>query len=156
MQWLTAYFQHGDLSTRSPDIIEYVVPATFRPPSIFTMSDTQIAQILSVDQNGPDAIWFLSCAAQLHASYKKACFDKDIRAQLPKMTVTTLIGNSSLSFGINAIWQMEDDDAAAGGGLVDFVWIPRSNHFVSVHLHYWVAIDALTPARCIETIPIWR
>ena len=126
VHWLTSYFQHGDLSIRSLDKLEYVVPSTMHAPSVFTMPE----RILSLDQSAPDAVWYMHSNKQLHASYKRACFDESVRSKLPKMKIRVLCGNYSLSFSIDAAWVIERDNAEAGGGFVDLQWVPGTNHFV--------------------------
>ncbi|RPD52530.1 alpha/beta-hydrolase [Lentinus tigrinus ALCF2SS1-7] len=131
VRWLTSYMRHGDLSTRSLDALEWVVPATFRAPSIYTMSDAEVAQIVAYDQAGPDATWFMTCGPQLRASYEKACFDPAVRAKVPRMAVWVLIGDVTLPFGIAATWQVEADNVAMGGGdSVSVKRIPGTNHFM--------------------------
>ncbi|TFK80897.1 alpha/beta-hydrolase [Polyporus arcularius HHB13444] len=131
IHWLTSYFRHGDLSTRSLDALEYVVPATYRAPSIYTMSDAEVAQMVSYDLAGPDAMWFMNSRTQLRASYERACFDSGLRAKMPHMKVWLVVGDVTPSFAIAAAWQVEADDQRLGGGnSVRVKWVRGSNHFM--------------------------
>ncbi|TFK82036.1 hypothetical protein K466DRAFT_501047 [Polyporus arcularius HHB13444] len=130
VQWLTSYFRHGDLSTRSLEVLEYVVPATFRPPSIFTMSDAEVSQIVSYDLVGPDATWHMASRTQLRKSYERACFDPSVRARVPHMKAWIVVGDDTLAFAIGAAWAVEADNNRIGSGsAVKIKWINGTNHF---------------------------
>ncbi|KAF5311563.1 hypothetical protein D9758_019092 [Tetrapyrgos nigripes] len=43
-QWVTGYFNHGDLSTRDPNVISHILPATSPILSIYNMTEKQIAR----------------------------------------------------------------------------------------------------------------
>lgn len=132
VQWITSYFQHGDLSTRDPNVLSFVLPAIFRPPSVFNMSVAQLAAMTNTTPAaGSDALLIANLQPQLLASYRQALFDPAVRAALPLMTATELTGDVTAEFGIVAFWQIQDDDAAAGGGRVRFKLLHGVNHFVS-------------------------
>ncbi|KAI0755094.1 Alpha/Beta hydrolase protein [Daedaleopsis nitida] len=128
--YLSAYFRHGDLSKRSPDALEYVVPATFRPPTVFSMSDAHMEKIFNLEAGGPDTVWYLGSGPQLFASYRKACFDKAVRAKVPKMKTWVLVGEATFTLCLGAAWRIEEEDAVAGGGFVKTRWFPDINHFI--------------------------
>ncbi|KAH9855498.1 Alpha/Beta hydrolase protein [Lenzites betulinus] len=131
VQWITSYFKHGDLSTRSLDVLSYIVPSTEHAPSIFSMSADQISRTIQYDPGASSDTYFMVFAApQIHANYLKGCFDADVRQLLPKMKITTFTGDITCSFSLAAHWQMEDENKAHGGGFIDFVMIPGINHFV--------------------------
>ncbi|KAI0354026.1 hypothetical protein OH77DRAFT_1426430 [Trametes cingulata] len=129
-QWITSYFKHGDLSTRDPNVLTYVVPATFRAPSIFRMSDKEIGKIVHEPPASGSEMLLMHCTVtQINASYKKACFDPSIRRLLPKMKVTAFTGDVTCWCSLSAHWAMEDDDKAHGGGFIDLEIIQGISHF---------------------------
>ncbi|KAI0368496.1 hypothetical protein BV20DRAFT_969126 [Pilatotrama ljubarskyi] len=130
-QWITSYFKHGDLSTRDLNALTYVVPATFRAPSIFSMTDEQISKIIyEPAASGSEMLFMVFCAAQISANYKKACFDRSVRRSLPKMKVAAFTGDATLWCSLPAYWVMEEDDKTHGGGLINLKMIHGINHFV--------------------------
>ncbi|TBU38724.1 Alpha/Beta hydrolase protein [Dichomitus squalens] len=142
VQWITSYFEHGDLSTRDPNVLEYVLPTVKRVPSVFTMGQDELDEMTNIDAaNGGDTLIVVSFSPQLRACYKDALYNKDIRAALPRMKVLVFSGDATANFGIVALWSIEDDDAAAGGGWVETKIVPGINHFV-----HWDA-----PQLAVET-----
>lgn len=131
-QWITSYFKHGDLSPRSLDVLSYVVPATSRVPSIFSMSEEQQAKIVYMPPGfGSDMLFMVFSATQIHTSYKRACFDAGVRARLLRMKICAITGDATCVFSLPAYWAMQDDDKARGGGFIDFKMVQGANHFVS-------------------------
>ena len=130
-RWLTSYFAHGDLSTRDLDAVEYVLPSTSRIPTLWNMSSQEIADI--VDE-GPhlvaDAPLLLNCYPQAAATYKKGTYSAAARALLPKMKIWELMGDATTAVSLCTFWILQDDDAAHGGGFINFKVIPGHNHFV--------------------------
>ncbi|ETW81374.1 Esterase/lipase/thioesterase [Heterobasidion irregulare TC 32-1] len=129
-RWLTSYFAHGDLSTRDLDAIEYVLPSTSRIPTLWNMSSQEIADI--VDE-GPhlvvDAPLLFNCYPQAAATYKKGTYNAAARALLPKMKIWELMGDATAAVSLCTFWILQDDDAAHGGGFINFKVIPGHNHF---------------------------
>ena len=114
--WISSYFAHGDLSTRDPKAISYVVPSTARAPAIYGMSDAELARsVYEPSAFGSDMAFMIFSAPQVAAVYKKAVFDKGLRALVPRMRVVVFSGDSTASFSIPSQWAVEDDDKAAGG-----------------------------------------
>ena len=131
--WISSYFAHGDLSTRDPKAISYVVPSTARAPTIYGMSDAELARsVYEPSAFGSDMAFMIFSAPQIAATYHKAVFDKALRALVPRMRVVVFSGDSTASFSIPSQWAVEDDDKAAGGGFVAVKWIPGFNHLVRV------------------------
>ncbi|KAI0922398.1 hypothetical protein AcV7_005942 [Taiwanofungus camphoratus] len=131
VQWITSYFQHGDLSTRNPDVLQYVLPATFRAPTVFNMTPDQLAGMTYLPpSSGSDAYIMVNLGTVLLASYKKACYNSTIRQLLPKMNIWEFTGDVTASFAIPAYWSIQDDNTAAGGGFVNFRMIDGVNHFM--------------------------
>ena len=135
--WITSYFAHGDLSTRDPAQLSYVVPTPARAPSIYSMSAHQLQRILYdapvASAGASDNAYMFLNAPHLNAAYKRACFDKDIRARFPHMKIWTSAGDTTASFAWNTLWALQDDEKAHGGGFIHFKVIERCNHFVSVY-----------------------
>ncbi|KAI0764669.1 hypothetical protein C8Q74DRAFT_989700 [Fomes fomentarius] len=109
---------NGDLATRSLDPVEYVVPATSRPQSIFAISEAQVEQIGFVRGDVEDASWYTSSGPQINASCK-ALFDKDVRAKLPYLKAHILMGVATITFCVTPPWITGHEDTEAGGGLVN-------------------------------------
>ncbi|KAI0666401.1 hypothetical protein C8Q78DRAFT_984281 [Trametes maxima] len=130
-QWITSYFKHGDLSTRDLDTLSYVVPATFRAPSIYGIPDADLARIVyDPPGSGSDMLFMVFSAAQINAAYKKAVFDKGVRTLLPKLKVFAFTGDVTCPFSIPAFWALQDDDKAHGGGFIETKIVEGINHFV--------------------------
>lgn len=140
-QWITSYFAHGDLSKRDLNLLSHFVPATFRPPSIFSMSTEQIAEMVcestAITSDSPFTLRF---SQQMLASHRKAFFDKELRQRVPHMKVWVLVGDSTGALAFPAFWNLQDEDAQSGGGFINFRTIKGVNHFM-----HWddpqVAID---------------
>ncbi|KAI0644096.1 hypothetical protein C8Q79DRAFT_913914 [Trametes meyenii] len=132
VQWLTSYFQHGNLSTRDPSILSYIVPDIARPPSVFNMTKAQVAQMTNLGPiAGSDGLLIVNCASLLEASYRKALFDRTVRAALPRMKVSLLVGDVSLAFSLVGLWTVQEDDEAAGGAFVRSRLVHGINHFAA-------------------------
>ncbi|KAI0644105.1 hypothetical protein C8Q79DRAFT_1002086 [Trametes meyenii] len=130
VQWLTAYFQHGNLSTRDPGVLSLVLPSITRPPTVFNMTPSQLEGMTNLAPvAGSDGLLILNCAPQLEASYRAALFDTTVRAALPNMRASLIVGDASVQFGIVGFWAVQADDEAAGGGFVQFHLIHGLNHF---------------------------
>jgi pimeloyl-ACP methyl ester carboxylesterase len=129
--WVTSYFQHGDLSTRALNQLSWVVPAVFRPPSIFNMTASQFDSIVLNGTNVVnDLLSVLNFGPQLLLNYRQSNFNTTIRKLLPKMKNSLECGDVSLAFSIAAFWDVEDDNEAAGGGFVSFDLVHGVNHFI--------------------------
>ncbi|KAF7424175.1 hypothetical protein PC9H_009478 [Pleurotus ostreatus] len=127
--WITSYFQHGDLSTRNLDVIEYVVPAFSHTPSIWNMTLSDISEM--VDEPGLNVdMGLLGFIATNGASYKSATFDKSIKSRFTHLQFWLLIGDLTSSFGLAALWSIQDDDKANGGDNVHYKVISGANHFM--------------------------
>ncbi|GJE99278.1 alpha/beta hydrolase [Phanerochaete sordida] len=129
--WISAYFAHGDVSTRDPDAVEYVVPSPARAPSIYNMSDAQREVIIRAESAWTSEFPFMVLfERQFYAAYQRAAFDKTVRDRLPKMKVLALVGGSSASFAFTALFKMQEEDHARGGGNINFHILKGGNHFM--------------------------
>ena len=143
--WITSYFNHGDLTMRDPKTISYVVPATSRAPTIYSMTGAEIARaVYEPSAFGPNMAFMLFSSRQIAATYEKAVFDKALRALVPRTKVIVLSGNETASFSIPSQWAIEDDDKAAGGGFLAVEWVPGFNHLVSASIafHYLTVVSS--------------
>ncbi|KAI0325572.1 hypothetical protein GY45DRAFT_1330121 [Cubamyces sp. BRFM 1775] len=129
--WLSAYFEHGDLSSRDPEILTYCVPSFSRAPTLFNMSEDEQKRVVSLGVGDKsDALFMFFSEAQIQATYRKACFDKDVRGKLPHVKITNIMAAQTISHGIPAFWAMQHDDEEHGGGFVNFKVLPKGNHFM--------------------------
>jgi hypothetical protein len=128
---VASYFNHGDITTRNPDTLTYIAPSIDRVPTIHSMSAAEREAILETGPSAIDGRMVFTTQPQLRSIYHSACFDPEIRALLPQMKITQILGGSSPAFAILGWWAVEADDKKAGGGLVDAKVIPGVNHFVS-------------------------
>ncbi|KAH9933383.1 uncharacterized protein B0H18DRAFT_983406 [Fomitopsis serialis] len=126
LQWFTAYFDHGDLSTRDKSVIEYIVPSSSRAPTIYNMSADERAAMIEPVKELP---LLRGMFASSLPAFRKACFDRDVRSLLPEMKIWHLGCDAAPSFGISAYFDILADHEANGGGLINFRMIPGGNHF---------------------------
>ncbi|KDR73326.1 hypothetical protein GALMADRAFT_142438 [Galerina marginata CBS 339.88] len=131
VQWLTSYFDHGDLSKRDLDSLEYVVPSTSKPGSIYSMSKADQEEIICVGQETAiEGAYMVGFGTQFNANYRKALFNPATRALFPHMKITYLVGDKSGSYAIASLWVLEDDSEKAGKNSINFKVAPGCNHFV--------------------------
>ncbi|KAH9918264.1 Alpha/Beta hydrolase protein [Fomitopsis serialis] len=126
-QWITSYFDHGDLSTRDTNVLSYIVPSVSRRPTIYAMSPEDRQEFVEEVPEGPAMFCTM---AQALAMYRRACFDRDVRARLPELKVWSLTGDVTPSFSIASFWTIQDEDKERGGGFVNYKMIPGVNHFM--------------------------
>lgn len=130
--WVTAYFKHQDSSARDEDLLSYVTPGTFRPPTIYNISEEDQARILyEPPVLTSDTYQMIFGGPQLNATYKKACYDKSLRELVPNLKVWVVTGGASLAVSFHTQWAIEKDEKAAGGGFIHYKEVPKANHAVS-------------------------
>ncbi|KAH9918268.1 Alpha/Beta hydrolase protein [Fomitopsis serialis] len=127
VQWGTSYFDHGDLATRDPNVLSYIVPSVSRRPSIYAMSDEDRQDFM---EDVSESKIMVSVTSQSLAMFRKACFDPDVRARLPELKIWTLAGDATVSFAIASFWTIQDEDKERGSGFVNYKMIPGANHYV--------------------------
>ncbi|KAJ7162772.1 Alpha/Beta hydrolase protein [Mycena crocata] len=125
-RWITSYFSHGDLSSRSLDVLSYILPSAHRRPTIYDMSAAERAAM--IDHRPVEVPGVVMSAAQTNATYRKACYSAEVKRLVPRLKTTLIAGEASASFFQSAMWSIEDDNKAAGGDL-KFVVVPGANHF---------------------------
>ncbi|GJE99279.1 alpha/beta hydrolase [Phanerochaete sordida] len=129
--WITSYFAHGDFSTRDPDVVEYIVPSPTRVPSIYHMNDAQREAIVCGESTWTSEVPFMVfCEPQFYATYQRAAFDEAVRDRFPNMKVWALVGDCGASFAFTALFKMQEEDEACGGGNINFRIIKGGNHFM--------------------------
>lgn len=129
--WLTSYFQHGDLSTRDTNIVEYIVPSITRTPTIWNWTSEEQAEIIIT--RGPEEFpAMLATVEQSNAIYRKVCFGS--KELLPKLKNSLVVGDATLSYCICAWWSMEADCEKLGADAINFIVVPGVNHFVCLVL----------------------
>lgn len=145
-QWIASYFDHGDLSKRDPDVLEYISPSLTRRSSISNMSLDQISDIVETDAGYPvDLSFIIPSQALLEAVYTKVNFDKALKKQIPHLRNTFIAGDLAASFSLAALWALQEDDEKNGGGNIKFIVVPNANHFVSWFLSMDAVFDQCAP-----------
>ncbi|KAF5318329.1 hypothetical protein D9758_018292 [Tetrapyrgos nigripes] len=139
-QWVTGYFNHGDLSTRDPNVVSHVVPATSPIPSIYNMTQEEIARATNDPIGALDVAQLVFLAPHLAGAFRKAFFDKKIKQILPYMKISAFCGEQTGGYGPSTLWDIEDEDKEHGGGHVKTRLVPKANHFI-----HWD-----DPARSLE------
>ncbi|KAI0316475.1 Alpha/Beta hydrolase protein [Amylostereum chailletii] len=127
-QWVTAYFDHGNLSTRDPNVLQYILPSFTRMPSIWNDS-ARIDTTLETGTNAFIDLEMLNATPQLHADYVGSVFNDTVSAILPNLKRWFIYGTRTASFGIYAGWVVQDNNTELGGN-VQFKVIPGVNHFI--------------------------
>ncbi|CCM05002.1 uncharacterized protein FIBRA_07201 [Fibroporia radiculosa] len=145
IQWVTTYFAHGDLSKRDLANISFVIPSTTKIPSIFTMTAEEKAQIVSPSCNS-DMIFMLYLNQLFRPSYRKALFDREWRRRVPNMKVWIIAGDCAPPVSIPAVWDLETEDAAEGGGSLNTRWIKGGSHLVSKASTFSTSVTYLIPS----------
>ena len=131
-QWMTSYFEHGDISKRNIDLLSYIVPSTVRVPTIFNISKAEFNDIVYGDKVVEEMRVLFNFAPQLKANYRKALFDRTTSILFPHLKISYLAGEFSVSWALVSMWSVQDDDAELGSSLIDFKLIHSANHFVYI------------------------
>jgi pimeloyl-ACP methyl ester carboxylesterase len=129
--WITSYFQHSGLSTHELSGLS-VVPSIIRVPSLWNMSLSEAADMIDAGSYAAfDHPFLLNFIPQANAVYKAAMFDGVVKDRLPHMKRWLLVGDATLTICISALWSVQEDDKARGGGNANYKVLPGQNHFVS-------------------------
>lgn len=127
-QWLTSYFEHGDLSAKVVDAIEYIVPSCRRRPTIYDFPSLDFAEI--VDESVVELPGMFMSMPQANAVYRRASYAANLKTLAPHLKKTLIVGDATLSFCIACLLSIRADNEAAGGD-IQFVLVAGANHFVS-------------------------
>jgi len=130
--WITSYFEHGNLSTRDLNVLSTVVPSNKRVPVIYEFNDEETTEIITEIGTTMDlALLAESFVPLFQQQYRKAVFNATTRAFWKDMEVVAVTGNSTSNLSIAAFWTFQMDTEAQGGTLVQFKLLPGPNHLVS-------------------------
>ncbi|THH21276.1 hypothetical protein EW146_g257 [Bondarzewia mesenterica] len=130
-QWVSSYFDHGDLSKRDLDLLSYILPSTSHPPTIFNMSAAEIKDTVTDGEAASVDLPFLFYLQPQHkVNYRKAFFDPATAKLFPKMKISFLAGDQSPAWGLAGLWAVQDEAKELGNGRIHFKLIPGVNHFV--------------------------
>jgi hypothetical protein len=131
-QWVTSYFQHGDLEKRDLTALSHIIPAPTQVPTIFRFSPDESIAVNSCTHAAAarELPLAVTCLPQLKSTFEKACFSKEIRSRLPKVNIHHLYGDASVAFAIGPAWTIEDLDKRHGGGFIKSRPIEGANHLV--------------------------
>jgi hypothetical protein len=129
-QWVSGYFQHGDLTTRDSNVIS-VVPSTSRLPSIWTFTTEEKEDMIEAGPSQELAVAF-STEQQANMIHRQVCFE--VNELLPKMKHVFVTGDATVAEVIQSWWCMEEECQQHGAENIQFVVVPGANHFVSFPL----------------------
>ncbi|KAL0581927.1 hypothetical protein V5O48_000157 [Marasmius crinis-equi] len=132
-QWATSYFDHGDLSSRDPEQLEWVVASPSSVPTFYTFGTETLNTITTFDDAtaGVDVPYTYYFQNQLSSCYRKAFFGKEIAAIFPHIRRSCLCGEKTGALGIAGFWAIQDDEKTFGGWTdVNYKLVPGINHFV--------------------------
>ncbi|KAF8903889.1 hypothetical protein CPB84DRAFT_1773626 [Gymnopilus junonius] len=128
-RWISGYFDHGDLSTRNPNILEWVLTSTSRPGTIYRMSKAEQDEILQFNGASVDIPCMQGLSAQLNAAYRKVLFTPEAMDLFSNMTVTYLTGEKGPAAQISQSWIIQDE-LPKQGVKTGVKMAPGINHFV--------------------------
>ena len=130
--WVSAYFQHGDISLQDPDVLSWVEPSTVHPATINNMTMEEQKEIIYTGKGVLDEIPYLQDSLeQFGYAYRKAFLDDGVRTLFPGFKVSFLVGEMSPAFSISSYWKLENDLKETGKPF-NIRLILDSNHFVSL------------------------
>ncbi|KXN81409.1 hypothetical protein AN958_04729 [Leucoagaricus sp. SymC.cos] len=129
--WVTAYFQHGDLSLQSYDELAFHVPGfSLRPPTIYSIASAGRLDDI-VESGAPskvDLTFQINFGAQLLANYN-AIYSNEIRVLFSNMMVFFMSGEHSPAYGPSTTWVVEDRAREHKGGFIKTKMLKGANHF---------------------------
>ncbi|KAF5388382.1 hypothetical protein D9615_000797 [Tricholomella constricta] len=130
-QWVTGYFEHGDLSKRDLSSLSWVIPSNNRVPTIYNISKDKLNEMGSFGLDAvPDLMLLINFVDQLKNAYRKTCYDAEIIKTFPAMKVTLLTSDTTPAFGPAGMWAMQDDEKENGGTRpVNYKIVSGINHF---------------------------
>ncbi|KAJ6509140.1 hypothetical protein DFH09DRAFT_942672 [Mycena vulgaris] len=126
-QWLSAYFDHGDLSANGVDAIEYIVPSLRCHPSFYSMSSSEVAEI--ADESISEFPGMFMRMEQANDVYRRVCYGPECKSLAPLLKTTLIVGEATISFRLTALLSIRADNSALGGD-IRFSLVDGANHFV--------------------------
>ncbi|KAJ6579593.1 hypothetical protein DFH09DRAFT_913087 [Mycena vulgaris] len=141
-QWVTAYFDHANISTRDPDALSWVLTSPTRTPTLYGIPADHLNAMMRLgDEASTDLPFVFLFANQLLTSYRKAFYDPPTGALFPNMKRSVLCGTKTGALGLAGLWAVEDDQATNGPAAhVTYKLLEGGNHFT----HWDDPEDALT------------
>lgn len=135
-QWVSGYFEHGDVSTRDRKVLSWVVPSTKRIGTIYNMTKEEQEEMLCLGYEATlDMIFMTHFGKQLGEVYRKTFFPGEVGGREPRLfkdlKITYFLGGICPAFAFDAAWNLEKDVKEAGskGRRVDVRIVPETNHF---------------------------
>jgi hypothetical protein len=128
-QWVSGYFDHGEVSRRNLSQLSWIVPSPTRAPTIFNFHSAYAAIVEGGSNVAPDLLSVVNFLPQLKVNYHNAAYNDTVRNLLPQMKVRYLAGTRSPAFAYATLWQVEDENAARGQ-YISFSLIKGANHLV--------------------------
>ncbi|KAJ6458696.1 hypothetical protein DFH09DRAFT_1115381, partial [Mycena vulgaris] len=125
-QWLSAYFDHGDLSANGVDAIEYIVPSLRCHPSFYSMSSSEVAEI--ADESISEFPGMFMRMEQANDVYRRVCYGPECKSLAPLLKTTLIVGEATISFRLTALLSIRADNSALGGD-IRFSLVDGANHF---------------------------
>ena len=130
--WVSSYFQHGDLSTRSLDVLNWVEPSTIHPATVNNMTTDEKKEIICISREPEYEVPYMVASQEQFAdAYRKAFFGDSARTLFPGFKASFLAGELSPAFAMSSYWMLENDIKETGKPF-NLRFIPASNHFVSL------------------------
>lgn len=131
-QWITSYFDHGDLGSRDLDVLSYWIPSSSRAPTVFNIPPAFLDAHLRLDADAFFDMYFIrGMQEQMKASHRAAFFDDATRKLFGRMKVWLLTGDRAPAWGPAGMWALQDEEKELKKeGSIVFKVIPGGNHFV--------------------------
>ncbi|KAJ7062776.1 Alpha/Beta hydrolase protein [Mycena amicta] len=139
--WVSAFFEHGDLSTR--DLSQLVYPAPTNPapdktPTLSRLTPTQLASMVSFDPGSryDDLVSFPPYHELLHAQAQRALWDNGLRTAWARMHTNAgggmwvVYGTAEVWNVIHAGWVLEDQSREHPDLAMRFQVLEGVNHFI--------------------------
>lgn len=131
-QWVTAYFDHGDLSTHDLDQLSWVLSSQSHVPTVYNIPVQQWNTMVRLGDDAATDLPFLGTFQnQLSRTYQKAFFDTSIAGIFPNMKRSYLVGDKTAAFAFAGLWAVQNDVKTLGGVIpINFKMLEGTNHFV--------------------------
>ncbi|TFK61168.1 alpha/beta-hydrolase [Pluteus cervinus] len=128
---ITSYYTHASINSYSPSTLTHIIPSTHRVPSIFEMTPSQQADIITIDEQTKPEVQFLPLWVKQDLEYyEKVCFDREWRKKyFPSLDLTFVVGEMGPSAAIMSLWRVQADNNKRGGGFVNHKVLKGMNHF---------------------------
>ncbi|KAG6878161.1 hypothetical protein C0992_008538 [Termitomyces sp. T32_za158] len=115
-QWVTGYYDHGDLAKRDLSTLSWVIPSASRIPTFFNIPAEKLAQVSRYGNDGfSDLPYMIHFMPQFQAVYRKVVNDPETLNVLPLLKPVLLVGEKSGAFAIAGMWAVEDDQKESSG-----------------------------------------